>query len=293
MDGRTAKTDHRQKSDAKRSDSHTHVRSSGSDETTRRIEHDIKNAARHDARLSTHQKAGIRGSGSDTSRRDGSAHSAGGSTQMKGIYIFLFTGIILSFILTLAAIVALFYPTGVSPNDSIKAIPIDASAGSLMSYKINGCEEGKHTGTTSVNIQSIDTPPSITVAVAAPSPQAVHCQNALLIPQPLPTGDYKIIVYIRYHINPIRDLLLPVERKYTSNTIHITNPNPNFVLPTAKVNADKPTAQDATAEQSYETKGATTTPTESDSTEPSAIKQTVNATTDSIKDVTNPLLGGK
>lgn len=301
MDGRTSKTDHRKKGDAKGSDAHTRLRSYGGDETTRRIGESIKRAARDHKRLSNYQETGIRGGRYYPVGSYGFPGSTGGP-KMRGIYLFLFAGIVLSFVLTVAAIVALFYPTDISPDNTIKAIPISANAGALLSYKINGCDEGAHSGTTSVNIQSIDTPPSITVAVAAPSPQTVHCQNALLIPQPLPTGDYKIIVFIRYNVNPIRDILLPVERKYTSNIIHITNPNPDYVLPTVNAentNQAKERAKTLENTQHVAQPEQAQTPTQLPEPAPTAPKNpgvvggVVNTLTDVMNTLKTNLLGGK
>lgn len=152
----------------------------------------------------------------------------------------MLAGLVASFLLIIAGAVAMLFPTGIAPDSSVVAIPTDVKAGTLVKYKINGCEEGKYRGVTSVNIQTTDTPPSITVAVAAPSAQAIHCQNVILIPAPVPTGDYRILVFISYGINPVRDLLNPERRQYTSNTIHVTNENPIYKLPEAIPQHDQP-----------------------------------------------------
>lgn len=150
----------------------------------------------------------------------------------------------------------LYEPVNVGDNGSIKAIPQSAEAGQIVSYKINGCQDGKYRGITSVNIQSVDVPPSITVAVAAPSPQRIYCSNALLVPGQLPTGDYRLLILITYDINPVRNALSPVIRQYRSEVIHVTNKDIRYVLPAVKerpVKSTQPAATTSTASNSAAT----------------------------------------
>lgn len=153
---------------------------------------------------------------------------------MKRTYHLLFLGLIIAFLLLLYGIFELLVPADVGKDGRVVAVPDKVQAGSLVSYNIKGCKEGKHSGITSVNIQSTDVPPTITVAVAAPSPQTIHCQNVILVPQPLPTGNYKLLVFVTYDINPVRNALAPIKHQYTSEVIHVTNPNPTYTLPKAK-----------------------------------------------------------
>jgi hypothetical protein len=152
-------------------------------------------------------------------------------------YRLLLIGLSLAFLLLAGGAFVLLSPTKVGDNGKITAIPRRLKAGQLVSYTINQCEEGKFYGLASVNIQSNDNPPQITVAVASPSAQRVHCHNVILVPQPLPTGTYHLIIFIHYYINPLRNALNPVTRQYVSNTFHVSNQNPDFQLPQSKPKA--------------------------------------------------------
>jgi hypothetical protein len=196
-------------------------------------------------------------------------------------------GFVVSFGLLIYAGYELWQPTDVGKNGTIKAIPDHVQAGQIVSYKINDCQNGKFNGITSVNIQSTDEPPSVTVAVAAPSPQRIYCSNALLVPGQLPTGDYRLLILVTYNINPVRNALNPIIRAYRSQTIHVTNKNPNFVLPKDVSNVSTDQASEHVASTSVQ---PAESPQRTASPQPKTMQpQTTTPTQSTTNPQTNPV----
>lgn len=211
------------------------VHPAGDGQRVKALEDKSRDLAERNQRIANDKKASFRSSGSDpdssTSGSDKSSHHS-----VKGVYYLMMAGLSISIVLLFIGMFQFLVPKDISADGTLTVEPNSLNSGNIVSYKINGCDPSKkYEGTTAVTLESRNDPPLLSIALNLPITQVIQCGNAVLIPAVIPTGEYKLKVYITYDVNPVRNLLNPVTHEYVSGTIRIKNDNPQYVLPTINV----------------------------------------------------------